>query len=106
MSHLPECMDTRVGATRAVNHNSFFRNLEHRICEGTLKGGQSRLDLPAVIIRTIISDREFDVAHDARRDYRMVRRVGSGAFEFQHDKQGGRTAVLLLRMDTGEARAG
>ena len=61
--HLSQCVHTAVGPAGAVNHNLFLRNGAYGIVQQPLNCRKPRLDLPAVKIRAIVRNREFDVAH-------------------------------------------
>jgi hypothetical protein len=61
--HLTERMDTGVGAARAVNDDLLLRDLRGDFVQRALDRRHARLDLPAVEVRAVIGDGEFQGAH-------------------------------------------
>jgi hypothetical protein len=64
MRSLAERVDARVRAACSVYHNViFFGNFPRGVVDSALNRGQTGLELPAVEVRAIVGNREFDVAH-------------------------------------------
>ena len=58
---LPQRMHARVGAPRPCHTDGLSQKCQNRSFENRLDGFAARLDLPAVVIRPIVFDGEFDI---------------------------------------------
>lgn len=72
MYHLPQGMDTRVGAARGSDPDRMAHNRGHGVFHHALDGPCSRLDLPAAEARTIIGDYAFDISHERSCSCRKI----------------------------------
>ena len=61
--HLRERVHAGIGAARAGYFDRLARDLACYFLQNALNGRQSRLDLPAVIIRPIVGDLDFNSSH-------------------------------------------
>src|ERR1700723_4209377 len=65
MRDLPERMNSGIGAAGPVNRDSLLGDLLQRVLDGALNRGNFRLELPAVKLRAVVGDDEFNVLHCA-----------------------------------------
>jgi peptide/nickel transport system substrate-binding protein len=76
MRDLAQRMHAGVGAARAVNDDFLLRDFARDIVERGLHSRQSRLKLPAVEGRAVVSDSQLDGPHGAQR---IIAREGADA---------------------------
>src|ERR1700690_514011 len=63
MRHLTKCVDAGIRPARAMNRDSLLRDFPHGVVQSALNGRHAGLRLPAVKIRSVVSDRDFEVSH-------------------------------------------
>jgi len=61
---LAEGVDAGVGAARALGQDALLGDAVKGVAEGALDGGQSRLDLPAMVGGSVVGEGKFPVGHD------------------------------------------
>jgi hypothetical protein len=62
-AHLTQRVNSRIGAACGVKRNVFLRQAAENADDFSLHGWLPRLNLPAVIIGAIVSNRKLDIAH-------------------------------------------
>ena len=66
IGNLAKCMNTGVGAARAVHADNVIEQFLKRLLEFALNCRKMRLDLPAVVAGAVIGNGQFEVPHSIR----------------------------------------